>query len=66
MYLLLHRVVCGAWRPLGLLGNFEHQVIDELLPGRVADHGRLAHLRTDGGAHLTIHQRHLRNKNTDL
>lgn len=59
-HLLLHRVVRDAWRSLGLLGDFEHQVVDELLSGGVAGHGRLAHLRrTTSRSHLTVHQRHL-------
>ncbi|KAG7238636.1 hypothetical protein INR49_030710 [Caranx melampygus] len=52
-HLLLHRVVRDAWGSLGLLGDFEHQVVNELLSGGVAGHGRLAHLRTTSRSHLT-------------
>lgn len=65
LHLLLQCVVRDARGPLGRMGHFEHQVINELLSGRVAAHGRgLAHLRTNRRAHLTVHQRHLERKNT--
>lgn len=63
-YLLQQRVLWDAWGPLGLVGNFEHQVINELLSGGVTSHGRLAHLSPTRRAHLTI-QRHLRKTNND-
>lgn len=52
----------GTW---GLLGHFEHQVVDELLSRWMTSHRNLStvHLRAERSrrrsTHLTVHQRHL-------
>lgn len=62
-HLLLHCVLWAARsRRRGRLGDFEHQVVNELLPGRVTGHGRLVHLRAAGWTQLTVHWRHLGNR----
>lgn len=61
-HLLKQGVVWGARGPLGLLGDFQHQVVNELLSWRVAGHRRLAHRRTNRRAHLSVHRGHLGNR----
>lgn len=65
-HLLLQRLVWDPWRARGLLGHFEHQIVDELLSWGVTGHRWLtaAHGRSHRRTHLAVHQRHLMDKCT--
>lgn len=62
-YLMRQGVMGVTWGTRGLLGHFEHQVVDELLSGGMTSHRGLStvHLWAEWrrSTHLTIHQRHL-------